>query len=91
MPSRSPVRVPSLTDVIDIDAGGDVSCALRRGGQLCCWGRDDNDQLSDWDTWPLEVPHDERFRPTPVCRATSFVEVQIGGGYVCGTDSAGRP
>lgn len=44
---RGPVAVPGLRDVVRVAAGSDFSCALRRGGELQCWGEDRDGQLGD--------------------------------------------
>jgi hypothetical protein len=36
----APVRVGGLTQVLELAAGGDLSCALTRQSALLCWGDD---------------------------------------------------
>ncbi|MFO0728329.1 MAG: hypothetical protein U1E65_31400 [Myxococcota bacterium] len=37
--SQTPREVPNLSDVIEIDAHGNRTCALTRAGRVLCWGR----------------------------------------------------
>ena len=39
--------VPGLTDVINVAAGEDHTCATRKNGQIVCWGRGDYGELGD--------------------------------------------
>jgi alpha-tubulin suppressor-like RCC1 family protein len=54
-----PVRVPSLVDVVDIQAGRDFTCALERRGTVWCWGDNRRGQLggglAEGSTVPLRV------------------------------------
>ncbi len=42
--SATPTAVASLTEVEFLEAGNMAACAIRRGGELWCWG--------SYDTWP---------------------------------------
>jgi alpha-tubulin suppressor-like RCC1 family protein len=48
--------VPGLTDVIDVAAGEDHTCAVRRNGQIVCWGRGDYGELGDGQKKPSVAP-----------------------------------
>ncbi len=37
--------VPGIDDAIDVEVGGDHSCALREGGTVACWGVNDHGQV----------------------------------------------
>jgi len=54
--SRVPVPVAGLSDAAFIAAGDSFSCALRRGGQLRCWGENGHRQLRDDATAQLRAP-----------------------------------
>ena len=41
------LKTPSITNVVDLAAGGSHLCALVDNGTAWCWGRDDNDQLGN--------------------------------------------
>jgi alpha-tubulin suppressor-like RCC1 family protein len=43
----TPVAVTGLTDAVQIVVGDGFSCALRRGGQVVCWGANSTLQLGD--------------------------------------------
>lgn len=47
-PNRSSVQtgpMATLSNVVSISAGAFHTCALRDGGDVLCWGRDDHDEL----------------------------------------------
>jgi len=57
--SDIPVRVPSLGDVVDLGVGCFASCALRRDGEVLCWGQDQSGILGtggDWEDEASPVP-----------------------------------
>lgn len=55
----SPGLVPGLADVVELTSGLGHFCALRRGGQVSCWGANTYGQLGDGThedrTTPVEV------------------------------------
>lgn len=44
---RFPVLVTGLTDVVDVSAGGNHTCAVRANGAAYCWGSDLEQQLGN--------------------------------------------
>jgi alpha-tubulin suppressor-like RCC1 family protein len=48
--SSVPVVVPGLANVIAIDVGGTISCALITGGTVECWGYNGDDELGSTST-----------------------------------------
>ncbi|MCC6999813.1 MAG: hypothetical protein IT370_34745 [Deltaproteobacteria bacterium] len=42
--SRTPLEVPAIGDALEVSAGDDFTCVLRRAG-VSCWGRNDSSQL----------------------------------------------
>jgi alpha-tubulin suppressor-like RCC1 family protein len=54
-----PQPVPDLDDAQQLRIGEGHTCALRRSGQVVCWGENDKGQLGDGTTLA-------RFSPTPV-------------------------
>ena len=42
--SRTPLEVPAIGDAVEVSAGDDFTCVLRRAG-VSCWGRNDSAQL----------------------------------------------
>lgn len=45
--ARSPLRVESLRDVVELSAGWTHTCARRRDGTVWCWGANDVGQLGN--------------------------------------------
>jgi Regulator of chromosome condensation (RCC1) repeat len=46
-PHAQPVAVVGLDDAVAVTAGGAHACALRRSGQVACWGSNDLGELGD--------------------------------------------
>lgn len=59
--SSRPIRIAGLSDVVDVAADDDTSCALRRDGAVYCWGKSDASDL----------PELQRGTPTPTLRLAS--------------------
>lgn len=79
----SPTPVSGLTDAIDIAAGAGHSCAIRDGGQVVCWGKNDVGQLGNGTTDPSNVPVD-------VPGLDDAVQISIGlGEHSCALRSTG--
>ena len=56
-PRRGPTRVTGLDDVVELASFGRAhSCARRRGGQVLCWGRNNEGQLGDGTTTSRDAP-----------------------------------
>lgn len=49
-------QVTGLTEVTQISAGGDYTCALRRDGTVWCWGFNEHGQLGDGSLLTRYVP-----------------------------------
>ncbi|MCA9576834.1 MAG: hypothetical protein H6726_08860 [Sandaracinaceae bacterium] len=54
--SRSPVRIGSLSDFSSVVGGHNHFCALRQGGQLLCWGANDQGEVAPTTPGDLLVP-----------------------------------
>ena len=50
------VQVEGLSTVASVASGGDHSCALLVGGEVRCWGRNDEGQLGDGSTADSSIP-----------------------------------
>lgn len=79
--SLTPVSVTGVSNVVDVAAGLNFSCALQGDGQLCCWGRNADDRLGNGSGMDEE---------TPSCRATDYVEIEVGQSFGCGMDAGGQ-
>jgi alpha-tubulin suppressor-like RCC1 family protein len=79
--NNTPVSVQDVSDAVQLAAGRNHVCALRRDGTVVCWGDGESGQLGDG------VFHDgyPNWVKTPV-RATAFsdvIEVSCGGNHTC--------
>jgi len=77
--SATPVQVSGLANATALSAGGagdDFSCAVIRGGQVRCWGYDNDGELGDGATTNSSVP-------VAVRGITNAVSISAGGSQVC--------
>jgi alpha-tubulin suppressor-like RCC1 family protein len=78
-PSSAPIQV-ELTNVTDVGAGGNSTCALLSNKHIWCWGQNAQSQLGDGTVT-------RRFVPTPVTSATEWADVSVGATHACATSS----
>jgi alpha-tubulin suppressor-like RCC1 family protein len=83
----SPTPVPGVTEVEAISASWQHACALTTGGQVACWGANNQGQIGDGSTASPRAPTapDPASLP-PTLRVTSVV---TGSDHTCALSSAG--
>ena len=70
------VEVVGLRDAVGLTAGGQHACAVRRSGDVACWGYNWSGQIGDGTT-------DSRSSPTPVSGVDDAVAVTAGAEHTC--------
>jgi len=85
--SQTPVAVTGLHDAVQIDASSGTTCALRRTGQVVCWGYNNHGELGNGSSASSQTS------PVPVsgladaahisAGVNGFCAVRIGGRVVC--------
>jgi alpha-tubulin suppressor-like RCC1 family protein len=80
---EAPAPVMGLTGVIHIDAGSYFACAVRTGGDVRCWGNNDEGQLGDGTTR-------QRTLPVAVMGASGAVAVAAGESHACFRTASGQ-
>jgi alpha-tubulin suppressor-like RCC1 family protein len=70
------VRVAGLSDVEEIAAGGDSTCARRKDGTVSCWGANNSGKLGVGDREP-------RAAPTPVTGLRDVTRIAVGTQHAC--------
>lgn len=78
-----PVPVDGLSEVIDVSAGGEHTCAVVRDGRLFCWGDNDRGQVGPDEAGSYR-------RPVPVPLGEPVVEVSGGFAHTCARTRSGR-
>jgi alpha-tubulin suppressor-like RCC1 family protein len=66
-----------ITDAIDVASSYQTACALRRNGEVLCWGRNDQGQLG------IGEVGGSRDTPTPVVVLTDAVGIAVGPSHAC--------
>jgi serine/threonine-protein kinase len=79
----SPSTVAGLTDVVQIAASEEFTCALRRTGEVLCFGDNSKGQLGDSTTT-------SRHQPAPVAGLVDAVEVTAGALFACARRRTGH-
>ncbi|MBS1961169.1 MAG: choice-of-anchor D domain-containing protein [Bdellovibrionales bacterium] len=80
---NSPAQVATYTDFTMVAAGGDVSCGLRSGGTIVCWGDDTEGANGNNATLSSNAT------PVTVTGSTTvtMTDVSVGRGHACGRKS----
>jgi alpha-tubulin suppressor-like RCC1 family protein len=81
--SKTPVAVTNLTDATAIALGGSHACALRRGGEVVCWGSNSVGQLGDGKGGYNQTSD----RPVSVTGLTGVLEIAAGQRVTCARTS----
>lgn len=78
-----PTAVRGLTDAIDVRAGKDHTCALRRSGGVVCWGDNRGGQVggADRQVWVT---------PVVVAALPDAVELAPGASHTCARTKGGK-
>lgn len=83
-PNPSPA-VTAVSDAIAIWVGYEHACAVRRSGEVKCWGSAGNGQVGSG-----AVPDDASIpKPTAVVGMANALEVSTGGDHSCATTASG--
>lgn len=79
-----PVKVATIDDAVELSSFGRAhSCALRRSGQVVCWGRNVEGQLGDGTTT-------NRFAPVSVVGLDDATAIATGYDFSCALRRSGR-
>ncbi len=81
---RTGVRpVINLDDAVDLASGDGFSCAVRKSGEVACWGRNDSGQLGD------ASKDANRATPGPIANVEDAIAVAAGSAQACAVRSTG--
>ena len=86
-PVDVPCPAPSTTeldDVVRLSATDDFACAVRRGGSVVCWGRNDQQYAVMGAANPVAVA-----RPVTIANLASVRSVGTGNGHACALEASG--
>lgn len=76
-------KVLDLRDAVDLAAGDAFSCAVRKTGEVVCWGNNELGQLGD------ASGVDARARPMPVAKIDDAVAIAAGPEQACAVRKTG--
>jgi alpha-tubulin suppressor-like RCC1 family protein len=83
--SRKPLLVVGLTDVSQLAVGTEHACALRRGGDVACWGGNGSGQLGVGKVGSLGYRHSITTLPD----MADVVEIAAAWDFSCARNKAG--
>lgn len=83
-PAPSPAMLPSDDPVVDLSAGGNVTCVAHESGAVRCWGQDYFGVLGRSSTLTAQRT------PVVVSGATGAVQVAVSGTHACSRNAAGE-
>ena len=75
--SLAPVQVDGITDATELEAGTFHTCVLHRGGQVTCWGRNDQGQVGG-------AALSDRVAPTLDSSLANVTSLSAGNFHNCG-------
>ncbi|MBU6317413.1 MAG: hypothetical protein KGR47_12945, partial [Acidobacteria bacterium] len=82
MNSLAPVRAGEIADAVAVAVGDQHSCALRRNGNVQCWGFNGSGQVGDG-------TNDQRTFPVTVAGFNDIVQISAGLNHTCGRRANG--
>src|SRR5690606_5589458 len=80
----APVPVRGLEDAVEVAAGHEHTCAVRRTGEVACWGRADRGQLG----LPLDEGHASA--PATVHGLEDARQIAAGWRHACARGATGE-
>jgi len=80
---RSPARVGSDSDWVEVSAGQSTSCARKRNNTVYCWGSQDSGALGVGDTMP-------RSTPARVPNIDDWLSISTNTFHTCGVRRSGE-
>lgn len=80
--SNTPLLVPGISNVVQVSAGANHTCAIVQGGQAYCWGSASWGQVGNGTTSGIVTS------PTQVSGAQQFRSISAGLRHSCGIDTS---
>ena len=74
--SGDPVTVITLSNIVDVDAGRDTTCALDDVGAVFCWGNNNDGEVGDGTTNDIATPQ-------PIALAAAADAISLGSNFSC--------
>jgi len=81
-PVPTSIELDDTTEIVDITAGAEHSCALARDGTAGCWGANESGQLG------IDAFGEFKTSAAPIA-AFTFRRIRAGARHTCGVDSEG--
>ena len=81
-----PAKVEAISDAVDVTAGNWHACALRRTGEISCWGANHDGQLGDGQGGATY----DSLVPVKAAGISDAVAVSAGGEHTCALHATGE-
>ena len=81
-----------LTNIVEVAAGSDHTCALKSSGEVLCWGVGDSGRLGNGETLAKDHPVLVKMQnaDSSLSNLSNIVQITVGEAHTCALKSSGK-